>query len=353
LREQTRQEQLGRRKARRAGLHYIHDLEEGWLRRRCGRGFTYHSAGGQRLVGKRTLERIARLAIPPAWEDVRICPSPNGHIQAIGRDAKGRQQYLYHDDWHAVSATTKFDRLERIGNLLPKIRRRVRRDLAQRELSRERVIAAIIRLIDKAHLRVGNPVYAGENGSHGATTLTAEHVEVDEFTISLDYPGKSGRQTEVSLTDKKVAAVIQQCEEINGQFLFCYRDEGGSYSSVSSSDVNSYLQEIAEEELTAKDFRTWSASVIALRHLKTSPETAENGLTKRSITNAIRETAKEMAHTNTVCRQSYIHPGLLAACETNRLSELLRKHAEPALHAELTRDENQFLAILPALTRVT
>lgn len=349
--EQTRQEQLGKRKARRAGLHYIHNLENGWLRRRCGSGFTYYSARGQRIVGKRSLERIAALAIPPAWEDVRICPSASGHLQAIGRDGKGRQQYLYHDDWHAISAATKFDRLERIGNLLPKIRRRVRRDLAGQGLTRERVVAAIIRLIDKSHLRVGSPVYAGENGSHGATTLTAEHVEIDDFTISLDYPAKSGRRTEGLLTDRKVAAVIQQCEEINGQFLFCYRDDNGSYSSVSSSDVNSYLQEVAEEELTAKDFRTWTASVLALRHLKPSLEKRAGRLTKRSVTNAIRETAKEMGHTNTVCRQSYIHPGLLAACETNRLSDLLRKHGESVIHKELTRDENQFLAILPALTR--
>jgi DNA topoisomerase-1 len=212
----TQQEQQGIRKARKVGLHYVRDLDGGWRRRRCGRGFTYFSAGGKRLAGKRTLERIAALAIPPAWEDVRICPSPNGHLQAIGRDAKGRQQYLYHEDWHAVSAATKFDRLERIGSLLPKIRRRVRRDLGKKGLKKERIVAAIIRLIDKAHLRVGSPAYAEDNHSYGATTLTVEQVEIDRITISLDFPGKGGKQTEVLLTDAKVASVMQQCEELNG-----------------------------------------------------------------------------------------------------------------------------------------
>jgi DNA topoisomerase-1 len=348
----TPKKKQGIRRARKAGLHYVQDFEDAWLRRRCGRGFTYLSARGKRLAGARTLERVAALAIPPAWEDVRICPSPNGHIQAIGRDAKGRQQYLYHEDWHAISSATKFDRLEHIGSLLPKIRRRVRRDLARKELNKERVIAAIVRLIDKAHLRVGSPVYVENNRSHGATTLTSDHVEIDDITISLDFPGKSGKQTEVLVADAKVAAVIQQCEEISGQFLFCYRDAAGDYHSVSSSDVNSYLKEVADEELTAKDFRTWSASVLALRYLKARLEKADGKVTKRALLQAIEQTAEEMSHTKAVCRQSYIHPGLLAAFETGKLSTLLEKYDrnEPAILAELTRDENQLLAILPALT---
>jgi DNA topoisomerase-1 len=346
------QEQQGIRKARKAGLHYIHDLNNGWTRRRCGRGFTYHSVGGKRLTGKRTLKRIEALVIPPAWEDVRICPSSSGHIQAIGRDAKGRQQYLYHVTWTTISAATKFDRLASIGKVLPKVRRRVRRDLASRELSRERVVAAVVRLIDKAHIRVGSPAYVEGNGSHGATTLTAEQVEIDRFSISLDFPGKSGRQTEVSITDKKVASVIQKCEEIDGQFLFCYRDHADSYRSVSSSDVNGYLQEVANEGLTAKDFRTWWGSVIALKYLRAEFEESSEASANRTITKAIRETAEEMGHTASVCRQSYIHPGLLAAVEAGTLSALLDKYdrAGRAIQAELTRDEDRFLAILPAIT---
>jgi DNA topoisomerase-1 len=347
----TEQETRGIRKARNAGLRYVHDLEDGWVRRRRGRGFTYTTARGKRLIGKRTLERIVALAIPPAWDDVRICPDADGHLQAIGRDAKGRQQYIYHDDWHAISSATKFDRLAEFGSLLPKIRRRVRRDLGQKGLTKDRVVAAIVRLIDKAHLRVGNPVYAEDNGSHGATTLTAEQVELDDITISLDFPGKSGKQTEAHLADAKVAAVVQQCEEINGQFLFCYRDNEGTYCSVSSSDVNGYLREVAETDLSAKDFRTWSASVIALKYLKTGLERQDGKVTKRLVTAAIRKTAEEMAHTMAVCRQSYIHPGLLAACESGSLGKLLREweNADREDQAELTRDESLFLAILPDL----
>lgn len=341
----------GIRKARQAGLHYIHSLDDGWRRRRCGRGFIYVSSAGKRLVGRRTLQRIARLAIPPAWEDVKICPSPTGHLQAIGRDAKGRQQYLYHDDWHAVSATTKFDRLERIGALLPKVRRRVRRDLDRKGLQKERIVAAVVRLIDKAHLRIGSRIYAEDNGSYGATTLTAEQVEIEDVTISLDFPGKSGKQTEVLLSDAKVASVIQQCEEVDGQFLFCYRDSAGDYRPVSSSDVNSYLLEVANESLSAKDFRTWWASVIALKHLRDQVEKSDGKITKRAITKAIGETATEMGHTRAVCQQSYIHPGLLAAAEKGRLQTLLSEPdiSECGSRAELTRDEVQLLAILPRI----
>ena len=347
----TRQQQRGIRKARRAGLHYVHSLDDGWLRRRCGRGFAYFSCLGKRLAGRRTLKRIQALAIPPAWEDVRICPSPNGHLQAIGRDEKGRQQYLYHDDWHAISAATKFDRLERIGSVLPKVRRRVRRDLGRKGLSKERVVAAIVRLIDKAHLRVGNPASVKDNGSHGATTLAPHHVDIDAVTISLDFPGKGGKQRDVLLSDAKVAAVIEQCEEINGQFLFCYRDDVGEYHSVSSSDVNGYLREVADEPLSAKDFRTWSGSVIALKHLKAALEKPDSLSPTRLINQAISKTAEEMGHTKAVCRQSYIHPGLLAAFETGTLSALLEKYRDsmPATQAELTRDEEELLAILPAL----
>lgn len=349
----TEKVKQGMRKARKAGLQYIHDLEDGWMRRRRGRGFIYTTARGKRLTGRRSLERIEGLVIPPAWEDVKICPRPNGHLQAVGRDAKGRQQYIYHPDWHAISSATKFDRLPEIGSLLPRIRRRVRRDLAHKELTRERVVAAVVRLIDRAHLRVGNSVYADDNGSHGATTLTPEQVEIDDISISLDFPGKSGKQTEVLLSDEKVAAVIEQCEEINGQFLFCYREDDDSYRSVSSSDVNEYLRSVADEEITAKDFRTWSASVLALKHLRAGLEEADGKVTKRLVNQAVEKTAGEMAHTKAVCRQSYIHPALIAACETGKLPDLLQKYCEPDPDspAELTRDERQFLALLPALSR--
>lgn len=339
------------RRARKAGLHYVHDLSDGWSRRRCGRGFVYLNARGRRLTGTRTLQRIAALVIPPAWEEVRICPSPNGHIQAVGKDANGRRQYLYHADWQTFSSITKFDRLELIGELLPKIRRRVRRDLGKREPSKERVIGAVVRLIDKGHLRVGSAASAENNGAHGATTLKPDHVEIDDVEISLDFPGKGGKQTEVRITDAKVAAVIRECEEIAGQFLFSYRGADGELHAVSSSDVNAYLKEAAAETITAKDFRTWSGSVLALRHLKDELEAADNEVTRRALMRAIETTAREMGHTKAVCRESYIHPALPAAYETGELAFLLQKYARagPDIPAELSRDEGMLLAILPAL----
>ncbi len=348
---ETLRKQQNIRRARKAGLHYVHDFSAGWSRRRCGRGFIYLSAGGKRLTGARTLQRIAALAIPPAWREVRVCPSPNGHIQALGNDANGRRQYLYHDDWHAISSTTKFDRLALIGRLLPRIRRRVRRDLNSRKQSKKRVIAAIVRLIDKIHLRVGNAASAENNGAYGATTLLPDHVEIDDIRICLDFPGKGGKQIEVCISDAKVAAVIRQCEEISGQFLFCYRGVDGELHSVSSSDVNAYLKDATSEAITAKDFRTWSGSVLALRHLKAQLEQSDGKRTKRAVLRAIEMTAAEMGHTKAVCRQSYIHPGLPAAYESGELGSLLRKYAgdEPAVPAELTRDEALLLAILPAL----
>jgi DNA topoisomerase-1 len=199
---------------------------------------------------------------------------------------------------------------------------------------------------------VGSPVYAEDNDSYGATTLTADQVAVDDIAISLDFPGKGGKRTEALLADAKVVSVIQECEEINGQFLFCYRDDSGNYHPVSSSDVNIYLREVTEEPLSAKDFRTWSASVMALKHLKTFLGKSSGGrLTTRAITQAIEKTAGEMGHTKTICRQSYIHPGLLAAASRGTLSTLLQEYSnvEP-VQADLTRDEVQFLAIVPALT---
>lgn len=346
----------GSRTAKRAGLRYVHDLENGWSRRRRGKGFTYHGQNGKRLTGARTLRRIETLGIPPAWDQVRICPDPSGHIQATGRDAKGRLQYIYHPEWTNLTSATKFDKLSSLGECLPKLRRRVRRDLAEPELSKNRVMAAVVRLIDKAHLRVGNGRYAEANGSHGATTLTADHVALDDIRISLGYPGKSGRQIEASITDAKVADVIRECEEIDGQYLFSYVDANGEQHAVTSSDINIYLQDISGQNLTAKDFRTWWGSVIALRHLHAELEAASEQVPARSVAAAVSKTADEMSHTKAVCRSSYIHPGLITAFEAGKLQSLLKSVARRSstARAELVADEKRFVAILPKLeTRTT
>lgn len=347
-------EQRGKRRARAVGLVYINEPRQGITRRRCGSGFTYNSSRGKRIAAERTRKRIEALAIPPAWEDVRICSKSNGHIQAVGRDAKGRTQYIYHERWHAASAATKFDRMHLMAQLLPRIRRRVRKDLSTKELSKNRVVAAVVRLLDKAHLRVGNPQYAEVHGSRGATTLIEKHVDLHDATISLDFPGKSGQRRKIEFADKKVAKVISDCEDIDGQFLFSYATEGGHEQSVDSTAVNEYLREIADESITAKDFRTWSGSVIALSAL-TENKAAELTKTqrKKALGAAISETAQALGNTNAVCRDSYIHPALLAAFETGELDALVtraKKARKKKGAAELNRDERLFTAILPALS---
>lgn len=348
-------QQRHQRRARKVGLQYVHDEEPGYTRRRCGKGFIYLSPQGRRITSPRILKRIESLVIPPAWNEVWICRSSTGHLQATGRDEAGRKQYLYHSDWTTISAATKFDRLALVAQLLPRIRRRVRSDLQGKELTRERVLAAVVRLLDKAHLRVGNERYLIENGSRGATTLASEHVEVDRFLISLNFPGKSGQQHEIEFSDPKTARVIEQCEEINGQYLFCYRCADGEFSPVNSTEVNSYLQQISGEDLTAKDFRTWWGSVIALASLvNTLAEQGSEKLTKQQVrhalSTAISITAQTLGNTKAVCRSHYIHPSILTAFETGELPGILdrsERRSEPI--PELVLDEVRLAQLLPFL----
>ncbi|NND59809.1 MAG: DNA topoisomerase IB [Gammaproteobacteria bacterium] len=345
-----KQEQRGRRRAATARLVYVNEFDKGYRRRKHGRGFLYLSTRGKPLRSKQTLQRIKQLAIPPAWTEVWICPKTNGHIQARGRDQAGRRQYIYHPRWAAVSAAAKFDRLAVLAAVLPRIRRRVRRDLRGDKLTKKRVTAAAIRLIDKAGIRVGNEVYTRTHGTRGVTTLGPEHVEIEDMTVSLEFPGKSGKRRDIDLRDQKLASIIDRCEDIGGQFLFCYRDDDDGYQPLDSGDVNDYLLEVAREPITAKDFRTWAGSVHALKLLSAeSPVVTERGRRKRVIA-AVKATAELLGNTPAVCRNSYIHPALLAAAESGELDQLLhaaRAHCKQV--AELTVDECRFAALLPHL----
>ncbi len=338
------------RRARKVGLTYVNNFEAGINRRRQGKSFVYVSSRGKPIKAARMLHRIESLVIPPAWEEVWICSQANGHIQAIGRDDFGRRQYLYHPKWQSISTATKYDRMHLLVELLPRIRRKVRHDLEGNSLSKERVLAAIVRLLDKAHLRVGNERYAAERGSRGATTLTNDHVEVDRFTISLDFPGKSGQQHEIEFSDAKTAKVIRQCEQIDGQYLFCYRDAAGEYRDIHSTDVNTYLREISGEAITAKDFRTWWGSVIVLASLADISADLSLPQRKKALTAAVAVTAQELGNTKAVCRGSYIHPGILAAAESGELPALLAKVSRSRKkHAEMTVDEVRFATLIPHL----
>lgn len=343
--------QKHRRRAKKAELVYINDFDVGILRRPCGRGFRYFTYTGRPVRAVRVRQRIESLVIPPAWRDVWICLRPNGHIQAMGCDEAGRRQYLYHADWHAISNATKFERMHLFGQLLPRVRRRVRRDLDGRKLTKERVLAAVIRLLDKACVRVGNERYVNERGSRGATTLTADHVSVHGFTISLDFPGKSQQQQEVEFSDRKTAKVIQQCSEVAEQYLFCYRAEGGEFQPVKSTHVNAYLRQATGQSISAKDFRTWWGTVAALAELADfQPGDAPPRHSKRAIADAVKVAAQMLGNTVSVCRQSYIHPGLLEAAESGRLFELIAK-ANKRLRpiAEMSRWETLLLQLLPLL----
>jgi DNA topoisomerase-1 len=342
--------QRGKRRARKVGLYYVNDFDKGIERRRKGKGFTYVFSGGRAVRAARTLQRIGTLVIPPAWEEVWICPKPNGHIQAVGRDEAGRKQYLYHERWQAVSTETKFDRMQLMAELLPRIRRRVRKDLRQRKLTEERVLAAIVRLLDKARIRVGNPASVKTTNARGATTLANKHVEVSGIKVGLAFPGKSGKFHEVEIADQRVAKVVSLCRDLPGQYLFSLCDDQGVAKQITSTRVNAYLQEVAEESVTAKDFRTWWGSVIALSELKEMPADLSKTARKRAVVSAVRETAADLGNTMAVCRRSYIHPGLLTAAETGELRTLVTKAAKSRKRRrELAADEQLLAALLPYL----
>ncbi len=343
----TKAEQVERR-ASKAGLKYVNSFEDGFIRQRCGKGFCYRTSSGKPIKSIRHLQRIESLVIPPAWTEVLICRESNGHLQAVGTDEAGRRQYLYHERWHVISSATKFDRMQLFGQALPRIRRRVRKDLNGRKLARNRVLAAVVRLMDRGHLRVGNRSYAEKSGSHGATTLKPEHVDVDQTRIWLDFPGKSGQQHEVELVDAKVVKVIRQCEALDGQYLFQYLDNDRKPHTIDSTHVNDYLLEVSGESITAKDFRTWWGSTIAMRELSLITKEDSHTDRKRKIAASISSAARELGNTKAVCKSSYIHPGLIAAAETGEIIKLtsrLPKKAKP----QLTIDETRFLAILPKL----
>jgi len=257
--------------AQAAGLRYVHDDRPGIQRQRRGKGFRYLGPDGKPVRDRDQLRRIRSLVIPPAWTDVWICPNPQGHLQATGHDARGRKQYRYHPRWRAARDETKYDRMIAFGQALPKIRARVAQDLAQSGLPRTKVLATVVRLLETTLIRVGNEEYARENGSFGLTTLRNRHVSVEGQTVRFSFKGKSGVRHSIAVDDRRLARIVQRCQEMPGQELFQYLDEDGTPHDIDSADVNAYLQEIAGQEFTAKDFRTWAGTVlvaVALQELQ-------------------------------------------------------------------------------------
>jgi DNA topoisomerase I len=305
--------------AEEAGLRYVTDAEPGIRRRRSGRGFSYRDVDGS-TVSKADRARIDALVIPPAWSDVWICTQAKGHLQATGRDARGRKQYRYHDTWREVRDADKFSRLLDFGEALGSLRDQLNADLEAPAASRNQVLAAVVRMLDDTLIRVGNEEYAVSNDSYGPTTLRPEHVaEVSGRAFSLSFVGKSGVEHEVTVRDPKLSRLVRRCQELDGQVLFSYRDETGEILSVSSNDVNDYLHGHVGANTTAKDFRTWGASALTTGALAPlgPPETEADG--ESHILEAIDYAAHRLRNTRAVCRQSYIHPTVLDAYRNGTL----------------------------------
>src|SRR5438552_2760071 len=276
--------------ARAARLRYVADLSPGIRRRRVGKGFGYAASDGRPIRDAETLGRIRRLAIPPAWTDVWICPDPRGHLQATGRDARGRKQYRYHARWREVRDAVKYDRMLAFAQVLPKIRERSDRDLERSGMPREKVLAAIVRLLEETRIRVGNEEYRKENGSFGLTTLRDRHVDVIGAQVRFNFKGKSGKQHKVKLQDRRLARIVKRLQEVPGQELFTYLDDDGEAHAVQSDDVNDYLREITGDDFTAKDFRTWAGTLQPLAPLAAPawprPEVLGGALRRRASTPA-------------------------------------------------------------------
>jgi len=321
--------------AKTAGLRYVSDQRPGIRRQRIGKGFVYVRPDGARVRDPETLRRIKSLAIPPAWRNVWICPEPNGHLQATGLDAKGRKQYRYHARWREVRDQTKYGRLIAFGRALPKIRRRVEQDLARPGLPREKILATVVRLLETTLIRVGNEAYARENESFGLTTMRDRHVAVSGGTLTFEFRGKSGIKHTVDLTDRRIAKIVKQSQDLPGYELFQYVDEQGVRRSIDSSDVNAYIKEVAGEEFTAKDFRTWAGTVLAARALEEFERFDSQAQAKRNVLRAIETVAARLGNTKAVCRKCYVHPAVLNAYMDGGLADMLRRKVSRTLRHSL------------------
>lgn len=299
-----------------AGLTYSSDGRPGWTRRRRGRGFSYHDTRGNLIRDPAAHQRIEALVIPPAWTDVWICPRPSGHVQATGRDDRGRKQYIYHQLWREGRDTAKYASLPAFAAALPRLRRRLARDLAANPAGngppdRRTVTAALVSLLDLSLIRVGNSRYASDNGSYGLTTLQGEHVQVSGDELQFDFVGKSGKRHEIALRNRRLAKIVRRCQELPGQDLFQFENEAGEPQVVRSEDVNAYLRESVGEEHSAKDFRTWAGTVLTAERLLAMGESTSDSAAKRNVTTAVRATAERLGNTLAVCRRCYVHPVVL------------------------------------------
>lgn len=314
--------------AKEAGLRYVSDAKPGIVRKRRGKGFSYIGVDGAPVRDAETLARIKSLAIPPAWTNVWICPNPKGHLQATGRDAKGRKQSRYHPRWREVRDETKYERLLEFGAVLPTIRERVEHDLALPGLPRQKVLATIVRLMETTFIRVGNTEYARENHSYGLTTMRGRHVQVNGSTVTFKFQGKSGVRHTIDINDRRLARIVQRCQDIPGYELFQYVDSEGVPHTIDSADVNEYLREISNQDITAKDFRTWAGTVLACMTLRQFQTFESITQAKKNVVQAIKSVAARLGNTPSVCRKCYVHPAVLESYLSGAMIRTLEQQAE-------------------------
>ena len=335
--------------AKEAGLRYVSDRQPGIRRKRAGKGWSYVGPDGKPIRDPKERRRFASLAIPPAYTDVWISPWANGHIQATGRDARGRKQYRYHPRWREARDETKYGRMIAFAQGLPALRAAIDRDLAAPGLPRRKVLAAVVRLLEVSLIRVGNEEYARTNESFGLTTMRDEHVDVNGGTIRFEFRGKSGKEHSVDIHDRRLARIVQRCQDLPGQELFQYVDDDGERQTIDSGDVNAYLREITGQDFTAKDFRTWAGTVLAARALQEFEAFDSEAQAKRNIVEAIESVAERLGNTRAVSRQSYIHHAVLDAYLDGSLIHTLRRRAEAELAEGLGNLEPEEAAVLAFL----
>jgi DNA topoisomerase I len=332
-----------------AGLRYVSDERPGIRRKKVGTGFSYVRADGSRLMERGALKRIKALAIPPAWTDVWICPFPDGHIQATGRDAKGRKQYRYHGRFREVRESTKYEHVVAFADALPSIRDTVREHMALRGLPREKVLATVVHLLETTLIRVGNDDYAKQNNSYGLTTLKNRHVAVKGNEVRFRFTGKGGKQWSLRVRDRRIAKIIRACQELPGQELLQYIDEQGNCQDVTSSDVNEYLKAITGKDITAKDFRTWAGTVLAAMTLSELQSFDNAAQAKRNLRSAIEKVSARLGNTPTICRKCYIHPEVLNSYMDGNLVLEVKSQVENELRSAVENMKPEEAAVLALL----
>lgn len=338
--------------AKSAGLIYVTDRAPGIRRRRRGRGFTYVDRRGRVIRNRAELDRLAGLAIPPAWKDVWICENARGHLQACGRDARGRKQYRYHAGWRQFRDEVKYDEMLAFAMGLPVLRRRIARDLSAPGLPRRKVIAAVVQLLEKTLIRVGNDEYARDNNSFGLTTMRNKHVRVWKSTLRFRFKGKGGKSHDIAFNDVRLARIVQRCQDLPGHELFGYVDDNGQVQDIGSADVNDYLREVTGQDFTAKSFRTWAATVLAACALQELPDGRSNAHAKRNISKAVEAVAGVLGNTPTICRKSYIHPAMIDAYTLGTLPRTRRSRKLIAVSSPVVGFQRMETAVVAWLQRL-